>query len=689
MAARYAKLTIRAAWSYIDSRRGDQTIEERFRLAGQWFTYRLGAYPERNEYVAPDPNDLQVPRDFVLEGVKNLLALVQKTIITRGLPYKISAPRDAGDDSSHLGEQVNGLERENASWPIVEFDIEATSYDPAYDLDFFAVSATGWTVASNLTTIRPLVVSQAVTHAGIFGSATGAVTLTADGNGDPANYTYAWADVGNIGRTRTKLLAGTYYCTVADLLNEQTRVTVIIKQDDRLVVQVNTTPNSAELVPRGGLPPYSYAWLDGPTTAVRTGLVAGTTYECTVTDARGATRTVQVILATGSRYWFSGNPIVLSLDAGQAYRDDPTTQPGLSFVCQVYVEPAYLSGDFVPLGQELEQPADAEGRTTFEVQELLEPFVSPQLPAVGQAPTRADGVFCRFYLRHYQRTTDGDSVATTVETNYLVHGGLDYYEAATGTWFNGYQERLQPFLTWEPNDKKVLPDQPEYLYFMVPPATVGPVEFSVRQRLLLADGTHRDVSTASRTGLAFEIFCLPAGPAQLEVAQQEAAAGQLATGYELSVLDASGAPLSEVRRYVLDRRAAPVRRYFLYANSLGGWNTLVCRGRASRDLATKTTSSANARPAGYNPLLGDNSISRRTGLPTLHCYAGARKAQQIQADQDFLLSERVLLLQDGRYLAGQVKDAKFTPYDEDETRRVLQFDYELPRERFYSRALSL
>jgi hypothetical protein len=680
MAARYAKLIIRASWSLYANRRGEQTEEVRFLLGGIWFAYRRGGRP--NEFIAPDPvatAGAYTP-SYMLEGVSSLLGLVKTTIRTRSLPYTVS-------EVKHIGDIVadDGVLR-----PQVEFSIEATTYDPAYNLDFFVLHdpylPRGWEV-NNLITIRPLVVTQDVTHAGIFGSATGAVTLTADGNGDPANYTYSWADLVS-GRVRSKMLAGTYYCTVIDPLGEQTRVTVIIKQDTKLEVQVNTTPSSATLVPSGGLPPYTYAWADGPTTAVRTGLVAGKTYECVVRDARGATRTVQVKLVANSRYWFSGNPITLALDAGQAYRDDPSTKPGLSFVCQVYVEQVYLSGDFVALGQELEQPADAEGRTTFEVQELLEPFVTPQLPVVGQAPARADGVFCRFFLRYYERTTDGSSVASTVETNYLVHGGLDYYEAAAGTWFTGYQATRRPFLTWEPLVKKVLPDQPEYLYFMVPTDSVGPLDFTLRLRLHLVDGSHRDHTITRRTGRGFEIFCLPAGPVQLEVAEKEMAAGQQASRYELSVVDTTGNLLSEVRTYVLDRRYCPVRRYFLYANSLGGWNTLVCRGRVARDLATKTTSSENARTAGYDPLRGDYTISRRTGMPTLKCSAGARSAAQLLADQDFLLSERVLLLHEGRYLAGQVKDRTVTVLDEDETRRLLQFDYDLPRERYFTPHLS-
>jgi hypothetical protein len=277
-----------------------------------------------------------------------------------------------------------------------------------------------------------------------------------------------------------------------------------------------------------------------------------------------------------------------------------------------------------------------------------------------------------------------------VQTNYLVHGGLDFVEAASGTWFSRYQVAKKPFLTWEPLTKKVLPDQPEYLYFMVTPDALGPVNFRYRLRLRFANGRSGEyILTEYTDALAFEIFRLPAGPVQLDLAGKEANAGALVTSYTLDVLDLNGVELSETRTFVLDRRPVSVRRYFLYANSLGGWNTLVCRGRVSLDLATKTSTSENGRAAGYDPLRGDFTTNRRTGVPTLHCYTGARSAEQLLADHDFMLSERVLLLQDGRLRAGQVKDRTFTTLDQYETRRLVQFDYELPRERYYTPHLTV
>jgi hypothetical protein len=677
----YARITIQAALSPDDKLRATQTISVSFRLAGQLHTFYRGADP--GQFVVPDPND-GLGEGYVLQTVKNVLALLRIRIGFQGLPYVVSEPREAGTVDETVF--VLGSPR-TVPVPLVEFDVTATDYGQRYNLDFSSSHSTGWAIAENRPNVSPIGATAVVTHATVFGRADGAITVTGTGEAAPGSaiYLFDWDD-GAKGATRTKLRAGLYGCTVTYSTGASTRLVVEVKQDPQLVVQVSNTPNSITLAVSGGVAPYLIEWADGATTASRTNLPEGT-YPYLVTDAHGATVAGEVVLSFNSRYWFSGNPVTLSLDAGEAYRRDPATKPGLGFVCQVWVERGYLSGTFEPIGQELEQPADAGGRTTFEVQELLEPFVAPLLPAVGQAAVqRQDGAFCRFFLRYFERTAAGDGASTTVDTNYLLHGGLGYAEAAQGTWFSTYQKQRLPFLTWEPVIKKVLPDQPEYLFFMMPRPNVA--AFRYRARLAWANGTTTEVVLAERPDvLRCEVFCLPAGPAQLDLPAREAAAGQLVVSYVLDVLDEAGAPLSEARTYLLDRRPCPVRRYFLYANSLGGWNTLVCRGRAARELATKTSASENARAAGYDPLRGDYTISRRTGQPVLKCYTGARSAAQLAADTDFLLSERVLLLEAGRYLAGQVKDRTFTTYDEDETRRVVQFDFELPRERYHTPAL--
>jgi hypothetical protein len=537
---------------------------------------------------------------------------------------------------------------------------------------------------TRVTGIKPVLILPSVTTVTCFGGTSGRIALRAyNGTAEPTGpYTYLWDD-GVTTPDRGNLPAGAY--TVTDASGAYTVATIGVGQHPALTVVLNRTGNDLTPAVAGGVGPYTYLWSHGVTSATRPNVVGGVTYALTVTDANGC-RTTASLRFELLRYWFSDNAIPLTLDAGDAYRADPRTKPGLRFACEVFVEPAYLSGTFERVGPVLEQPADSQGRTTFEVQELLEPYVDHHLPALGQSyPSRCEGLFRRFYLRHYERTDAGPGVAVALDDNYLVRGGLDYAEAGRGTWFSGYQDRVLPFPTWEPPTKTVLPDQPEYLCFMVPRA--GITEARVYVRLTFGNGTSTEfLFTALFTPLRFEVYCLPAGFSQLRLAEYENAALQVRQ-WEVLVRDQDEAPVSEERTYVLTRRPVAIRRYFLYANSLGGTNTLLCRGAAQRTLATATLSAAVVPAAGYDPLAGDVRVDRKTGLATLKNYTGSRPAAQLAADQDFMLSERVVLLAGDRYLAGTVKDRTFTPADETETRHVLEFDFELPRNRFYTPAL--
>ncbi|MDO7849240.1 SprB repeat-containing protein [Hymenobacter sp. M29] len=586
---------------------------------------------------------------------------------------------------------------------------QASSYSllsrPAADPAFWEVVVTGTTYASTqdftgssgpagialveqLDAIKPVFIAYTRTLATCFGSSTGTIGLTiTNGTTEPSGpYTYLWDD-GVTTANRSGLPAGPYGVRTTDTATgAYAEATVVVGQNPQLVVTLARVGTGLQSTVAGGVAPYTYLWDDASTGPDRANVVGAVTYTLTVTDANGCSQDASLRFEL-LRYWFSGNAIPLALDAGAAYRADPTTKPDLRFACEVFVERDYLSGAFERVGPVLEQPADAGGRTTFEVQELLEPYVAHHLPAVRQpyiAP--ATGLFCRFYLRHYEITTAGPGAAVTLDDNYLLRGGLDFAEAARATWFSSYQARQLPFLTWEPATKAVLADQPEYLYCLVPRADVTELRYCLR--LLFEDGSTADVLQATRFDVrVFEVYCLPAGYQQLGLIDYESTS-QVLQSWEVVVKDQNDVAVTERRTFELDRRAVPTRRYFHYANSLGGVNTLCARGRAQQQDATTTLSGEVARASGYNPLDGDVAITRKTKLPTLKCYAGARDVAQQLADQDFLLSEKVVLLDVDRYRAGTVKDRTHTPLDEYDTRRVLEFDFELPRERFYTPRLS-
>lgn len=123
------------------------------------------------------------------------------------------------------------------------------------------------------------------------GSSQGRVEVEASGGTTPYNYNW------NEGTKRSNLSqvpASTYQVTVTDA-NGCTKSMSVEIQDVPIfrnsvetieAADCNAEQGSASLATSGGLPPYTYNWSNGETTAEATGLAAGD-YQVTVTDAAG------------------------------------------------------------------------------------------------------------------------------------------------------------------------------------------------------------------------------------------------------------------------------------------------------------------------------------------------------------------------------------------------------------------
>ncbi len=148
---------------------------------------------------------------------------------------------------------------------------------------------------------------QAQTDVQCHGDASGSATVSASGGTGP--YTYAWSTAPpQNGATAVNLPAGTWTCTVTDVNQCSTTVSVTIAQPaSALEATVASTTavlchgqstGSATVNATGGTAPYTYSWNTNPvqTNATATGLAAGT-WTCTVSDAHGCSSTVQAVVA--------------------------------------------------------------------------------------------------------------------------------------------------------------------------------------------------------------------------------------------------------------------------------------------------------------------------------------------------------------------------------------------------------
>ncbi len=158
--------------------------------------------------------------------------------------------------------------------------------------------ANGYTTSSNATITEPVVLAGTTskTDALCNGDNNGSATINVTGGTTP--YTYLWND-GQTTATASNLTAGTYNVTVTDANGCTINETIIIDEPLAFVstgLSINDAlcsgdnNGSAEITVSGGTAPYTYLWSDGQTTAIATGLTAGT-YSVTVTDANGCTVT--------------------------------------------------------------------------------------------------------------------------------------------------------------------------------------------------------------------------------------------------------------------------------------------------------------------------------------------------------------------------------------------------------------
>ena len=180
-----------------------------------------------------------------------------------------------------------------------------------------SVGCTDWTVCSNVLYIEihpePLATCSS-TPVDCAGGSNGTATVVPAAGTGP--YTYLWSNGGTTA-TISGLSAGSYSVVVTDQNGCTAECSATVMEPAALSASCsgidgdcnNGNVGSASVTPTGGVPPYSYSWSNGQTTASISGLGSGT-YTATVTDANGCAANCSVtITANGCCNVTSGGQI--------------------------------------------------------------------------------------------------------------------------------------------------------------------------------------------------------------------------------------------------------------------------------------------------------------------------------------------------------------------------------------------
>lgn len=236
-------------------------------------------------------------------------------------------------------------------------------------------------------------------------------------------------------------------------------------------------------------------------------------------------------------------------------------------------------------------------------------------------------------------------ISNQLAKSYAIKAGLaneDFY-AFSESFFNTWQTTARQFLTWQPNNKRVSPQQEEYLYFLVN-FTPKPQSLRLRFQSYNSDGSASDAVTAMPLAnpLLYSVVCCPVGMQALDVNPQ-------AVRYDVWLSNEQNKRVSEVRSYIVDQSLEEYDRSILFVNSLGGWDTLRLTGQGQRSLKVIQSTADIERPANAGVDFSELKIIAIEGEYDLQISTGYFKRDAINYLKyldELLLSEEIYLITD-------------------------------------------
>lgn len=347
---------------------------------------------------------------------------------------------------------------------------------------------------------------------------------------------------------------------------------------------------------------------------------------------------------------FAGNQLVVQMEAAS---DTITDRSGLDYRLKLMIPAAYQSGTYEQLtmltGRENPAEAGQAVWASFDVDKLIDSLLERQVP-VTASPARiipVPGVTMPFYTK---TQVFNNNLAVTTEitnpTQVVLKGRLSTEQFAgwKEAFFSVHLANTRQFLTWSPVEKTVDVAQPEWLYYLVN-FTPKPEKLRLRAEITFDDGTVDTVTLLEQTGVSqYTVYSMPVGFTQLNLSGYETA-DKLVFSYRVWVADQANKRLSEIRTYYVATGTPRQVRYIIFANSLGGFDTLRCIGTASEQLKIDSIQSRRPLPVDYLSSSAELFAQSKTAERMLTVNTGYQDDPDVlNYLQELALSEEVYIM---------------------------------------------
>lgn len=289
---------------------------------------------------------------------------------------------------------------------------------------------------------------------------------------------------------------------------------------------------------------------------------------------------------------------------------------GLSMF-QVVVDVLVWNGsDYVLLSKEGGQ-IDENGLVDFNLQELFRDRIKKQFTypeSKYNLMLEHTNLSGKFKIQYNYQGWDEDNnkevgtIATLDEEFYFLEGGQPdiIRQLQTEADTDWYQELVEnkSFLTNQPTNKTIHPEQCEKLYWLV---REGCTSLKLNLQVNLLDGTE---TSSQPLSIGVTPFNIVETTATLKHLVEDVS---LVASYKIWLTDQANAIASEVFEYSLDHQWYERNDFLPFANSLGAFDTVWLHGQRADEVEAERKTYAKQMP-GIRPRLEDKSFVSTRGL---------------------------------------------------------------------------
>jgi len=280
------------------------------------------------------------------------------------------------------------------------------------------------------------------------------------------------------------------------------------------------------------------------------------------------------------------------------------------------------------IGEDL-HPVDSSGNATFDIHRLFADYLYPEFlfPEISttfmELRSHSSGTYHVLYYEQYGSPITPGNLYTSSDYYALIGGISKSQEAVYNRQGSSFWHKLtynMYFLSWQPKQKWISFNQIEKLFFL---AQSEMTRIAYRAAVYFLDGT-------SYGNHAISAVDLPPDKGVIELTVSPfLVLGQYSdptiVDYYEVWLEYQSERISEIRTYHIDYNTYENVRYFLFLNSLGGFDTLRIKGDQEDSLEYDRISIQNLLPADFmdrnheqatNHVLESNVYKANTGWIT-------------------------------------------------------------------------